>query len=221
MPIQTNNLDKLPVSSTPTVFVEEFADIQGTKHIALSEGSDLHYLVLCHDKTELTLQIQSMGKQSQAHIACLCLWTSWSAITVDIRGVARHDYVSIDIHILSLLYDEAKVNITWGITIQPDIKQASGRLLEENIILGEHVQIKTLPMLDVRSNDVQASHGARIEKIDRKKLFYAQSRGLWEDQAKTMIIEGMVTDMIGMIPGEQERQEIFEHIIKSLHENRK
>ena len=43
-------------------------------------------------------------------------------------------------------------------------------------------------MLDVQSNDVSASHGARIEKIDAKKLFYAQSRGLDEAQAKGLII---------------------------------
>ncbi|MBP6256602.1 SufD family Fe-S cluster assembly protein [Patescibacteria group bacterium] len=45
-------------------------------------------------------------------------------------------------------------------------------------------------MLNVQSNDVTASHGARIEKIDAKKLFYAQSRGLDESQAKGLIIGG-------------------------------
>lgn len=63
-----------------------------------------------------------------------------------------------------------------SIVISPDIVKASGHLLEENIILGERVQISTLPMLDVRSNDVSASHGARIEKLDVKKLFYLESK---------------------------------------------
>ncbi len=63
-----------------------------------------------------------------------------------------------------------------NIVISPDIVKAAGHLLEENIILGERVQIKTLPMLDVRSNDVSASHGARIEKLDAKKLFYLESK---------------------------------------------
>ncbi|NOZ45140.1 MAG: SufD family Fe-S cluster assembly protein [bacterium] len=35
--------------------------------------------------------------------------------------------------------------------------------MEENIILGPHIHIKTLPILDIHSNDVQASHGAKIQ----------------------------------------------------------
>jgi Fe-S cluster assembly protein SufD len=60
--------------------------------------------------------------------------------------------------------------------------------LEENILLGDKLKIKTLPMLDVRSNDVKASHGARIEKLDPQRLFYLQSRGLDDTQAKNLII---------------------------------
>ena len=47
-------------------------------------------------------------------------------------------------------------------------------------------------MLDVQSNDVSASHGAKIEKLDAKKLFYAQSRGLDVGTAKGMIVHGYI-----------------------------
>jgi Fe-S cluster assembly scaffold protein SufB len=43
-------------------------------------------------------------------------------------------------------------------------------------------------MLDVRSSDVSASHGARIERLDEKKLFYMKSRGIDSTQAKELII---------------------------------
>jgi len=52
------------------------------------------------------------------------------------------------------------------VTIAPDTKQTSGHLLEENIVLGKKVKVKTLPMLDVRSSDVSASHGAKIDRLD-------------------------------------------------------
>lgn len=54
-------------------------------------------------------------------------------------------------------------------------------------------------MLDVQSNDVRASHGARIQKIDAKTLFYAQSRGLSTEQATGLIIGGYFDLLFGNI----------------------
>ena len=50
-------------------------------------------------------------------------------------------------------------------------------------------------MLDVRSSDVSASHGARIEKLDEKKLFYMRSKWLSKQQAEELMIAGFVEQM--------------------------
>ena len=63
--------------------------------------------------------------------------------------------------------------------------------------MGENIQIKTLPMLDVRSSDVSASHGCRIQKLDEKKLFYLMSRGLSRQESERLMIEGVVASVFG------------------------
>jgi Fe-S cluster assembly protein SufD len=45
-------------------------------------------------------------------------------------------------------------------------------------------------MLNISSNDVQASHGAKIERIDSEKLLYMTSRGLTPQQAQRLVIQG-------------------------------
>ena len=54
--------------------------------------------------------------------------------------------------------------------------KAEGYLAEENMLLGHKIQVKTLPMLDVRSSDVKASHGATIDRLDEQKLFYLTAK---------------------------------------------
>jgi Fe-S cluster assembly scaffold protein SufB len=49
-------------------------------------------------------------------------------------------------------------------------------LAEENLLLGKKIQIKALPMLDVRSNDVKASHGSTISRLDDQKIFYLTAK---------------------------------------------
>jgi Fe-S cluster assembly scaffold protein SufB len=69
-------------------------------------------------------------------------------------------------------------------------------LLEENIVFGKNVSVKTLPGLSVASHAVQASHGAKIEKINAEKLFYMSSKGLTDRQAQTLVVDGYVNAIL-------------------------
>ncbi len=42
---------------------------------------------------------------------------------------------------------------------------------------------------------MSASHGARVHRIDKRQLFYLNSKWLSESQAKGIIIEGMIEDL--------------------------
>ena len=44
-------------------------------------------------------------------------------------------------------------------------------------------------MLDVRSSDVNASHGAKIDRLDENKLFYMMAKGLDQKQSQQLIVQ--------------------------------
>ncbi|MBR2157955.1 SufD family Fe-S cluster assembly protein [bacterium] len=48
--------------------------------------------------------------------------------------------------------------------------------MEESILLSKNVNIKSLPVLDIHSKNIQASHGAKIYRLDDDKLFYLESK---------------------------------------------
>ena len=93
---------------------------------------------------------------------------------------------------LSLLGDNAKATVNGGVGIDPAIIQAEWYLSEENLLLGKKISLKTLPMLDVRSNDVKASHGAKIERLDPQKLFYLTAKWLPIADAEQLMITSYV-----------------------------
>lgn len=62
-------------------------------------------------------------------------------------------------------------------------------LLQENIVFGDEIHIQAVPMLSVASHDVQASHGAKIERLDAAKLMYMTSRGLTPTQAQALVVQ--------------------------------
>ncbi|MDP2670742.1 MAG: SufD family Fe-S cluster assembly protein [bacterium] len=138
----------------------------------------------------MEIDIQTAGENIQLFLSVIVIPDRFQPTKLHLQSNLLHSHTETNVHIISFLTDTTQAQIDGKVMVAPGIIKASGHLLEENIILGGKVKIQTLPMLDVRSNDVQASHGARIEKLDKKKLFYLQSRGLSDRAAKQLLISG-------------------------------
>ncbi len=110
---------------------------------------------------------------------------------VNVEGVLKSSHSKINLHIIALILEGELVLDGW-IFIPPKVEKVEGYLLEENVILGENIKITSLPRLDVRSNDVAASHGARIERLDELKMFYLRSKWLNKKQAQLLLINGYI-----------------------------
>ncbi|MBP6910445.1 SufD family Fe-S cluster assembly protein [Patescibacteria group bacterium] len=135
------------------------------KSFTLGKNATLRALFIVRE-AELTLHIEAAGVHSKAVITCIFLSKNAEKIVANVSGNLVADHAGVEIYLLSLLGDNADCQVDGGVTISPDIIKSSGHLREENIVLGKKVKIKTLPMLDVRSSDVSASHGATIDRLD-------------------------------------------------------
>ncbi len=51
------------------------------------------------------------------------------------------------------------------------------------------------PKLEIENNEVKASHAASVGKIDDDQIFYLKSRGIDEEEAKSIIVEGFLKDI--------------------------
>lgn len=192
MPIESyNNFDEVRIpNGAKKACVDIFFASEGKKKILLEANTSLSYLIIIYGQTTLDIVVETLAANASIDIKVLLIGKVWHTTTIDIQANLLHSNTEANLHLVSLLQDASSVVVNGKVCIGENIVKASGHLLEENIILWKSVTIKTLPFLDVRSNDVSASHGARIEKLDAKKLFYARSRGLNESQAKGLIIWG-------------------------------
>lgn len=196
----TNLLDTLSLEPTSTTYIlDQFSDISWKKTIEVWSKSVCKYVAVVSWTTDLDIVINSDWEHAdiQAHI--LILWSSQHKIRVNCHAHLMHNHAQANIHIISLLPTGSDVDIDGWVDLHKWLSKISGHLLEENILLGESVKIKTLPMLDVHSDDVSASHGCRIERLDAKKMFYLQSRWLSKQEATTLMIEWLVETMVWVL----------------------
>ena len=192
--VQTNDFQSLSLTEDQSLQLIDIFTVEGKKRIELVPHSSLVYLVLGSD---IDLEIVSTGP----HCSCKIFGLFVSDINRPIQGALTvnldHAHTSGDVELISFLYDGAKLAIDGSIAIGKGIDNVHARLLEQNIVLGKPISLKTLPQLTVASHNVRASHGANIDTLDQKKLFYMMSRGLSQQQSQQLLVDGYIEYVLG------------------------
>jgi Fe-S cluster assembly protein SufB len=70
------------------------------------------------------------------------------------------------------------------------------------LILDEHSTSKTFPYMEVGERDAQIGHEATVSKIADEQLFYLMSRGLSQEQAMSMVVNGFIEPITRTLPME-------------------
>ncbi|MDE7421169.1 MAG: Fe-S cluster assembly protein SufD [Muribaculaceae bacterium] len=65
-----------------------------------------------------------------------------------------------------------------------------------NLVGSDTAVMHSKPQLEIYNDDVKCSHGTAIGQLDEKQLFYMMTRGISEDQARLMLKQAFMSDVI-------------------------
>jgi Fe-S cluster assembly protein SufD len=82
-----------------------------------------------------------------------------------------------------------------------------------NLQLTKSSRINTKPQLEIYSDDVQCSHGATIGKFDKDAIFYLQSRGIPERDARQLLVESFSKEIILSLSREKKKIDYYTSIL--------
>ncbi|HET6564485.1 MAG TPA: Fe-S cluster assembly protein SufD, partial [Xanthomonadales bacterium] len=71
--------------------------------------------------------------------------------------------------------------------IRPGADGSSVRQSNANLLLSDLAEMNTKPELEIYADEVEASHGATVGQLDEQALFYLQTRGLAEEDARRIL----------------------------------
>lgn len=72
----------------------------------------------------------------------------------------------------------------------------------DSLLIGDTCGAHTVPYVETRRADAQLEHEATTTKLSEDQLFYARQRGLDEEQAVALLVNGFVRDVIQQLPME-------------------
>ena len=65
-----------------------------------------------------------------------------------------------------------------------------------NLVGSDKAKMHSKPQLEIYNDDVKCSHGTAIGQLDEKQLFYMMTRGISETQARLMLKQAFMSDVI-------------------------
>ena len=82
-----------------------------------------------------------------------------------------------------------------------------------NVLAAPTARMHTQPQLEIYCDDVRCSHGAATGQIDARALFYMQSRGIPYAEARTMLMQAFMADVIDTVSLEPLRDRL-RHLVE-------
>jgi len=113
----------------------------------------------------------------------------------------------------AVLQGRAHSVFTGSLLIPKGLRDVNSHQTNNNILIGERARAESIPKLLIQSEHVRCNHGATIGQIDSEALLYLQSRGIPENEAKLLLVEGFVVEMLEQIAVPELRDEVFEDLM--------
>ena len=86
------------------------------------------------------------------------------------------------------------------VKVYPGATNAKSTVRCDALLLNTESRSDTYPTMEINEKRVQIGHEATVSKIGDEQLFYAMSRGLTEQEAMTMIVNGFIEPFVKELP---------------------
>ena len=79
---------------------------------------------------------------------------------------------------------------------------SKSKVVCDALLLDEHSRSDTYPTIRIGDDDVTVGHEATVSKVGDEQLFYLKSRGLTEEEAGKLIVNGFIEPIVKELPME-------------------
>ena len=105
--------------------------------------------------------------------------------------------------IKSVLNDQSNAAYQGKIFVEKEAQKTDGYQLSRALLLDQNTEFNAKPELEIYADDVKCSHGSTSGNLDQNAIFYLMSRGIGYVEAKKLLIDGFINDVIEKITNKE------------------
>ena len=95
-----------------------------------------------------------------------------------------------------VLDDKAVCAFAGKILVKEGAQQTYSQETNNNMVASNEARMYTQPMLEIYADDVKCAHGSTVGVMDEAALFYMMQRGISKDEAKTLLKNAFISQVI-------------------------
>lgn len=149
--------------------------------------------------TRNDFSIDLNGENAETHLAGMVIGSD--SMHIDNDSSIRH----LSPHCRSnqlfkyVLDDTSRGTFEGSILVAPGAQYTEAYQSNRNILASTETRMHCKPQLEIYNDDVKCSHGATTGQLDTDALFYMRSRGIPEAEARTMLMQAFMVDVIDSV----------------------
>jgi Fe-S cluster assembly protein SufD len=110
----------------------------------------------------------------------------------------------------ALLGESARTVWIGDVRIRPSATGTDTYEMNRNLLLSDGARADSVPNLEIETGDIAgAGHASATGRFDDLQLFYLQSRGIPEDEARRLVVRGFFADVVERIGVPELEQQIM------------
>ncbi len=143
-----------------------------------------------------------------------------------LRERQRFDFFTLQNHQApncksNLLYkgamlDRARSSYQGTITVAPGAQKTDAYQSNRSLLLSSTARSDSSPQLEIQADDVRCTHGSAVSNVGRNELFYMESRGIPQEQARRLLVSGFMAEVADRIPLSSARDYVYNYVLTQV-----
>lgn len=125
-------------------------------------------------------------------------------LTINIDHVGQDTFS--DTLVKSVLTDQAVGNFYGLVKIKKGAKNTNTFFREDSLLLSKTSKSEVIPSLEIDENEVKAGHASTVGPVDSEQMFYLTSKGITQEEAKKLIVQGYFTRIIERLESKEKEK---------------
>jgi Fe-S cluster assembly protein SufB len=140
------------------------------------------------------------GKGARGEVLSMALAGAGQHQDTGSKAIHLAPYTSSTIVSKSISKNGGRTSYRGLVNVGPLAHHSKNTVICDALLLDPESRSDTYPTDRIFNSDVEVQHEATVSKIGEEQLFYLMSRGLTEEAARKMIVNGFIDDVVKKLP---------------------
>jgi Fe-S cluster assembly protein SufB len=140
------------------------------------------------------------GKGAKGEVLSMALAGHGQHQDTGAKAIHLAPYTSSTIISKSISKGGGRASYRGLVYVAPEAHHSKNTVVCDALILDGDSRSDTYPVDKISNNQVEIQHEATVSKVGDDQLFYLMSRGVSEENARKMIVNGFIADLVRKLP---------------------